>query len=503
MAHCIGLMPCLPKPVQLGCHLGPRATLADHEQPPITLPAQEIPGSYGPPLLGSFQDRFNYFWLQGRDDFFLTKIKLYNSTVIRVNMPPGPPFFPDSRAIMLLDQKSIRVLFDTSKVDKTNAFAGTYMPSTDFTGGFRVLPYLDPSEKNHAPLKNFCFEILRSNGKKWLPEFQQTFEEAAAEWEAQLGEKGSAEFAGVCEQFTLDFLFRSVVDKDPAAPGEVSLGMEGPKLIQAWLALQISPQVSVGLPPPVEELLHTFPLPFELVRPQYEKVYRFLRVHGECVLDMAEEKFGLDRSEACHNLLFFLCFNTWGGLQLLLPSVIKRIGAAGWSLQRELAAEVRGAVESEGALNMRALAGMELVHSTVYEVLRMDPPVPFQYGRAKQDLMVESHDCAYKVRKGELLGCYQKIAMRDPRVFVVPDSFQPKRFMGEEGKALLHSLTWSNGPETQDPSLANKQCPGKDFVNLVARLFVAQLFLRYDFFRIRQHNRSVAFTTLKKRAATP
>ncbi|CAI0558732.1 unnamed protein product [Linum tenue] len=43
---------------------------------------------------------------------------------------------------------------------------------------------------------------------------------------------------------------------------------------------------------------------------------------------------------------------------------------------------------------------------------------------------------------------------------------------------------WSNGPETEQSSVANKQCAGKDFVVMVARLFVVELFRRYDSFDV-------------------
>ncbi|KAI5076883.1 hypothetical protein GOP47_0008948 [Adiantum capillus-veneris] len=493
-------------PSTAGKYLPPQATETSSRlaSSTVELPPQEIPGSYGPPFIGLAVDKLNYFVVQGRDEFFLSLMQRYKSTVIRVNMPPGPPLFPDSRTIMLLDQKSIRVLFDTSKVEKKDVFAGTYMPSTDFTGGFRVLPYLDPSEPKHAPLKDFCFKILQSNGRKFLPEFHTAFDEGASEWDAQLDAKGEAEFTSVCQNFTLSFLCRAILDADPSAPGSASLRDEGPSLIQAWIAAQLAPQASLGLPKPVEALLHTIPLPFSLVSNQYNKVYQFFYTNGHHLLDIAEQEFGLDRAEACHNLLFFVCFNTWGGLQLFLPAIFQRIASAGVSFQKELAQEVRSAVGEGDEVTMKALQSMKLVHSTVYEVLRMDPPVPFQYGRAKDDMIVESHDAAYKVRKGELLGCYQKIAMRDPKVFEAPQTFKPKRFMGAEGERLLQNVTWSNGPETEEPTLSNKQCAGKDFVNLMARLLIAEIYLRYDFFKlgkVEQHGArsSFGFKVLKRR----
>ncbi|KAH7434071.1 hypothetical protein KP509_07G099700 [Ceratopteris richardii] len=358
------------------------------------------------------------------------------------------------------------------------------MPSTDFTGGFRMLPYLDPSEPKHASLKGFCFDILRSSAPRFLPEFHTAFREAADEWDAQLLAKGEASYTAGCQNFVLCFLCRSMIEIDPSAPGPASLAEQGPSLIQAWTALQLVPQTSLGLPTPIEVLLQTFPVPYTLVSNQYNKIYQFFFTNAQHVLDIAEQKYGLDREEACHNLLFLICFNTWGGMQLLMPSIVRRIDSAGVSFQRELARDVRSAVGEDGRLTMAALERMKLVKSTVYEVLRMDPPVPFQYGRAKEDLIVESHDASYRIRKGELLGGYQKIAMRDPKAFQFPDTFMPRRFMGPDAERLLQNVTWSNGPETEDPTLNNKQCAGKDFVNMLARMFIAELYLRYDFFKL-------------------
>jgi len=147
---------------------------------------------------------------------------------------------------------------------------------------------------------------------------------------------------------------------------------------------------------------------------------------------------------------------------------------------------------------MRALESMPLLKSTVYEVMRLEPPVPFQYGRARKDFMLESHDGLFRVKKGELLGGYQPFATRDPRVFENPDEFVPRRFMGEEGQQLLRYVVWSNGPETENPSVNNKQCAGKDFVVMIARLLIAEMFLQYDSFDMEMSGSAVSFTSLRK-----
>ncbi|GLJ05605.1 hypothetical protein SUGI_0021030 [Cryptomeria japonica] len=462
---------------------------------------QEVPGSYGLPVIGAIADRFDYFVKEGVDAFFKTRIEKYNSTVFRVNMPPGPPLFPDPRVIILLDAKSFPVLFDLSKVEKKNVFTGVYMPSTDFTGGYRVLSYLDPSEENHTKLKNFCFHVLKTNATKWFPEFERATGELWAKLDKQFAESGKAEFTSENLQMCFNFLCRSVLNRDPADSGPASLGKNGPIYVVKWIGLQLAPIASTGVLPKIleEVTIHAAPLPFLLVRGDYNKVYDFFWTYGKEALDAAEQQFGLKRDEACHNLVFNICFNTFGGMFVFFPILIQHISAAGKQLHADLAEEVRSAIKDNGGLDMTALESMALVRSTVYEALRIEPPVPFQYGHAKEDLVVESHDGKYAVKKGEMLGGYQPFATRDPKVFDNPEEFLPRRFMGEEGEKLLKYVLWSNGPETEETTVNNKQCAGKNFVVMISRLLVAHLFAHYNSFEIDPSTTTeVVFTSLQK-----
>ncbi|GLJ04843.1 hypothetical protein SUGI_0004650 [Cryptomeria japonica] len=55
---------------------------------------------------------------------------------------------------------------------------------------------------------------------------------------------------------------------------------------------------------------------------------------------------------------------------------------------------------------------------------------------------------------------FQPIATRDPKVFENPDEFVATRFI--ENKKVIKYVLWSNGFETDDPTVHNKQCPGKN-----------------------------------------
>nr|AFH89624.1 allene oxide synthase [Cymbidium ensifolium] len=457
------------------------------EQSTLLLPAREIPGSYGIPFISPIKDRLDYFYFKGQDEFFRSKIKLYSSTVFRTNMPPGPFMARDPRVIAVLDAKNFPILFDTSKVEKKNVFTGTYMPTTRLTGGYRVCSYLDPSEPTHTKVKQFLFNLLASRKDVFLPAFHTTYAATPfSSLESQIASNGHADFNSLNNELSFDFLGEAYFGARPSKVGSSGL----PTKAAIWLVLQLAPiagnVLTKYLPWFLEDLLlHTFALPSIIAKPGYRKLYDYFKSAGAPALDMAE-KLGLSREEACHNLLFATCFNTYGGLRVLFPGVVKRLAQAEGDLHARLAAEVREAVAQlgeNGRLTLAALEKMELTNSVVYEVLRIDPPVQFQYAHAKKDFVLESHDAAFQVHKGEMLFGYQPTATRDPRIFgATAEKFVPDRFVGSEGAKLLKYVWWSNGPETENPTVNDKQCAGKNFVILVARLFVAELFLSYDSF---------------------
>ncbi|XP_057975505.1 allene oxide synthase 1, chloroplastic [Malania oleifera] len=484
------------------------ASVSERASPPVPpppvaappkLPIRKIPGDYGLPFIGPFIDRMDFFYNQGRDEYFKSRVQKYHSTVFRANMPPGHFIAPNPRVVVLLDGKSFPVLFDMSKVEKRDIFTGTFMPSTELTGGYRVLSYLDPSEPRHAELKRLMFFLLQSRRDKVLPEFHDSFTELFGNLEKELAAKGKANFGEANDQASFHFLAKSLYGRDPA---ETKLGLDGPKLIGKWFLFQLSPLMTLGLPNFLEDLLlHTFPLPPALVKSDYQRLYDFFYEASTPVLDKAEE-IGISRDEACHNLLFATCFNSFGGMKILFPNMLKWIGRAGARLHARLAEEIRSAVRSNGGkVTMAAMEQMPLMKSAVYEAFRIEPPVPLQFGRAKRDLMIESHDAAFEVKEGELIFGYQPFATKDPHIFERPDEFVADRFVGEGEKMLRHVL-WSCGPETENPTVANKQCAGKDFVSLVSRLLVVELFLRYDSFEIEVGTSplgaSVTLTSLKR-----
>ncbi|KAF8028322.1 hypothetical protein BT93_E1054 [Corymbia citriodora subsp. variegata] len=446
------------------------------------LPLEEIPGAYGLPFFGAIRDRLDYFYFQGRDEFFRDRMRKYRSTVFRSNMPPGPFISSNPKVVVLLDAASFPVLFDTSKVEKWNVLDGTYMPSTALTGGYRACAFLDPSEPKHAELKRWFLSLLAARRDVCIPTLRSCLSDLFVDLEDELSSKGKASFNSLNDKMSFNFVFELLCGQKPSS---TILGTKGAAMFDQWIALQLAPIMSLGFNNMVlnfleDVILHTFPLPPFLAKSSYKKLYDAYSEHASSILDEAE-RLGLDRDEACHNLVFLAGFNAYGGMKATLPILIKWVGSAGEELHRRLAREIRSTVASEGGVTLAALDKMSLTKSVVYEALRIDPPVPYQYGKARRDVVVRSHDAAFRIRKGEMVFGYQPFATKDPRVFDDPEEFVGDRFVGE-GEKLLRYVYWSNGRETDGPTAGNKQCAGKDLVLNVCRVVLVELFLRYDTF---------------------
>ncbi|XP_062224354.1 probable inactive linolenate hydroperoxide lyase [Phragmites australis] len=468
-------------------------------------PPRPIPGSHGPPVLGPLRDRLDYFWFQSRDEFFSRRAAAHRSTVFRTNIPPTFPFFlgMDPRVVAVVDAAAFTALFDPALVDKRDILIGPYNPGPGFTGGTRVGVFLDTEEPEHERTKAFTMDLLHRSARTWAAEFRAGVDGMLDTVEADLakakGDNPSASFIFPLQQCIFRFLCKALVGADPAADSLVD--RFGYLILDIWLALQIVPTQKIGVIQPLEELLiHSFPLPSFIISPGYNLLYRFVEKHGADAVSLAEKEHGIAKKDAINNVLFVLGFNAFGGFSVFLPSLISEIGQAGdpTGLRPRLREEVRRVLDSRGGdadVGFSTVREMPLVRSTVREVLRLNPPVPLQFGRARKDFVLRSHGGAFSVSKGEVLCGYQPLAMRDPEVFDRSEEFVPDRFLGEKGEALLQYLYWSNGPETAQPAPRNKQCAAKEAVVDTACMLIAELFRRYDDFEAD----GTSFTKLEKR----
>ncbi|KAM0858677.1 hypothetical protein ACQ4PT_047694 [Festuca glaucescens] len=253
------------------------------------------------------------------------------------------------------------------------------------------------------------------------------------------------------------------------------------------------PAVAGGAP------LALLPLPLHHRQARYDILYRFIEKHGARAVAVGVDSHGLTVKDAVNNILFVLGFNAFGASPSSSPSSSSRSArptrarsrpgsgtrsAPRW--RRPAAGRVRGG--GEGADAAGAVDGVRGAPDAAARAAAVR--------RARQDFVLRSHGGeGFAVAQGEMLCGYQPLAMRDPAVFDRPERFVADRFVGEEGEKLLSYVYWSNGPETEDPALGNKQCAAKDAVIATACMLVAELFRRYDDFQCE----GTSFTKLQKR----
>lgn len=457
-------------------------TIIPTPPPSGNLPLRTLPGGYGFPILGPIGDRLNYTWFQGQDTFFRKKMDTYKSSVFRTNIPPCFPFFIDvnPNVIAVLDVPSFSHLFDMDIIDKKNVLVGNFMPSTKFTGDRRVGVYLDTTEELHTKVKNFATDTLKRSSKVWVSSLLTNLDTMWTTIEESISKDKTANLFNPLQKCLFNFLCQGMLGADPINYSK-ELCETGHVMVDKWLAVQLLPIINIGILQPFEEIfLHSFTYPYLLVKGDYEKLCSFVSKEAREVIERGKSEFGLTEEDIIHNLLFNLGFNAFGGFSIFLPALLNNLVLNNGAIQEVLRKEVRENCSSPSSLSFTAIQDMPNVQSFVYETLRLKPPVPLQYGRARKDFVLQSHDSRFDVKKGELLCGYQTLVMRDPKVFDDPETFVPDRFMGEKGDELLNYLFWSNGPQNAKADASNKQCAGKDYVPFTACLFLADLFLRYD-----------------------
>lgn len=207
----------------------------------------------------------------------------------------------------------------------------------------------------------------------------------------------SSNFLVPLQKCIFAFLTKSIVGADPSTDKEIE--EKGFALLDSWLALQLLPITNIGVLQPLEEIfLHSFAYPSVLVSGPYKKLYNFVEKQGQEVLELATSEYGMKKEEAINNILFVLGFNAFGGFSVFFPSLITTIGRDKNGLRKNLREEVRRVLKStNGEVGFESVKQMELVKSTVYEILRLNPPVPLQYGRARNNFVLSSHDVAFQV----------------------------------------------------------------------------------------------------------
>ncbi|KAM7440752.1 hypothetical protein ABFA07_010146 [Porites harrisoni] len=187
---------------------------------------------------------------------------------------------------------------------------------------------------------------------------------------------------------------------------------------------------------------------------------------------------GISEEQALMDMLFMLNFNAYGGVSGALRTCIARLYILENEYKDRMKREIITVMSNGQEFSKESLKEMPLLKNFVLEVLRMHPPVPVFFGRARDNLNLETDSEKFRVRKDELLVGNVHMAHRDESIFDQPDTFMPSRF---ENKALINHIIFGYGPFNEEATAQNHRCPGQDITMTVLQVGVSHLVLNCEY----------------------
>ncbi|XP_029184932.2 allene oxide synthase, chloroplastic-like isoform X2 [Acropora millepora] len=403
---------------------------------PIHDEDKEVPG----------QDKWTFFhvaelFMKGHGYFYKRRRK-YKSSVFKVNM--------GVKGIHVCDKKAMKVFFDTSKIYKEPAFGRLhyniclldgYTPSM-FSNGI-------PHQKQKAFLVQICKIAQRSKifdtSLKLIKEYSRNWEKAdsqlKATWELSIMDLISDIFTEAFLGTRLDQKYMYNFLKGSWGKGRVLK-----KAMEAASCLKQTLQETKGSSDVIE------------------------------ILKMAVNA-GITEDQALMDILFMLNFNAYGGVSGVLRTCLARLYVLEEDYKQRMKNELK-TILSNKELSEASLEEMILLRNFILEVLRMHPPVPVFFGRARDDFSLETECGTFIVRKDQLLVGNVHMAHRDSSIFDQPDKFMLSRF---EDESIIDHIIYGYGPFHQEATPQNHRCPGQDIMLQILKVCLSFILLNCEY----------------------
>jgi sterol 14-demethylase len=174
--------------------------------------------------------------------------------------------------------------------------------------------------------------------------------------------------------------------------------------------------------------------------------------------------------------------STWTTLFILFNKQIKnRIMAE----QRDIFGD-----ELSGEVDFDKLNNMQLLHDSMKEALRLNPPLILLIRKAMKDLPVTAQGRKYTVPKGDTVLISPTVGMRVPEAFENPDVFDPDRFgpgREEHKKSPYAYLGFGGGMHS---------CMGQNFAFVQVKTILSVLFREYHIDMVADELPEIDFTQM-------
>ncbi|EDV28127.1 9-divinyl ether synthase [Trichoplax sp. H2] len=409
---------------------------------------QSIPGSHGHKFISSFK-------LQQQGNlYFKTLQQKYQQNVFRINI--------GVRAIALVDNRVIRILFQNDKVTKEDG-VGNYITNYNLMDSLR--PSIFSDQKDRMSRNSFILQTLAAMQDKYI--IQQTYnsiEDHFQRWNKTYQPTASKSIQpswddGI-QHLCCDIICRLFIDK--------TVNFES---IFQWYVQALQKIKVPGLLKQRQcaDIYNTY---IELFKEIENSTYLpyYLNTGRQC---------SLSDEYAKENVLFGIIFNAFGSCEAIMRTCAARIGILSHEDRNQLRQEIQSTLGEGNDLSLAALTKMKRLRSFVAEVLRTSSPISLIFRRAKQDMFIQAYTGTYKISKGHLLVGNIHLAHRDPNVFPEPDTFKPFRFYDDP--ELIRHMIWEAGVYPDEAKNLSHQCPGKKMMMILLQLFCMKLLIHTEF----------------------
>ncbi len=364
------------------------------------LATRQVPGTVGLPLLGPLMQSGAF--MRDWHGFLDRRRREHGATVFRMGL--GGP------VVACIDHEALDHLADPADFERLYGF-GPRRPLPWVLDGHVPLVFRD--DESHAPLKRLHGAVYAARAQALGAALDAHLEPTIERWRSERGFDLGAAIDELVAKVLCDWLFG-------AQPPPGTLETVGKGIIP--LRLHDRPQANDTA-----------------VRAAFLALAEFIEgspAAGEWGPLAAEH--GSSPRELARDLAFTVPMNAWGAVSGALLSGVAELDRH--PVYREPVARDTGA---------RA--------RFVAEVMRLHPPAPVSFGRARRDLELRSSTGNFALRAGETVVAIIAMVHRDPRFFPDPATFRPERF---EDRAALAALRWAAASPEANPGPDARACPG-------------------------------------------
>lgn len=370
--------------------------------------------------------------------FYKDLERKFKSTVFKVKL--------NTDRIILNDHKSIRYMYDLSKVKREEGFGFMKFNSTMLENFVPSIFANGPQhDKQKQVIMKYFGHILSELNLKEVIEITKTeFENMKKYKDLSFKEAKKLDIEDVIDNAVCNVVTKLMLGK--------SLNF---KLLEEYLEK-------------VLEFEYDFDLTDADEIETQQKIFQIIKDTPHILkLDQILGNLEIDRQNVIKEIIWVVIFNAFGGLKNLILSELLSLIRLSHTEKLLIVSEINKFL-NKNEFTFEALKTLSYCKAFFLETCRLFPPAAGVFGSATKDFVLESTSGYFQIQKGDLLCGNVYGAQRDPRIYKNPNEFSLRRPLD-----LLKQYNFTfGGVLNEDPSHTNHKCIGQDLAETISKVFL-------------------------------